>query len=466
MKTEFLGDAYEARSLNIAANRCINLLPMIDKGGLIAGFLTAPGLLTYANLGAIASGIYTASNGRCFTVAGTVLYEIFPSGILTNRGIVTYSNVSRMSDNGAELIIVNGTDGWLFTFATNVLAQIVDADFPNGCKTIDFLDGYFVTYKPNTQEFYISNLYDGATWDTLDFSSAEGNPDNAVGSIVARRELWIFGDQSAEVFYNSGDATFPLARNSAGVIDVGCAATYSIAEMDGSVFWLGKTDKGQGVVYRATGYTPQRISNYALEYAIQNYSVISDAIAFCVDIEGFLLYFLTFPTANKSWCYNAKTGLWNEMASFLDGEYIRWEAQEYAFFDGKHLVCDYSEGKIYELTFDSYKDGTATRKWLRAWPAPESENAMNRYDRLVIRGEMGVGLTTGQGSDPKIMFRCSKDGGHTWSSERTASIGKVGQYGIRCVFNRLGITQNYQRMIFEISGTDPVKIALTGASLE
>ena len=128
---DFLGGSDQQRSLNLSDNRLVNLYPTTNDKGDVTAFYGTPGLSAYTSAASAFSGLYTASNGRCFGVSGTILYEITTGGALINRGTVTTATVSKMSDNGIELIIVNGTDAWLFTFATNALKKIsvLSADF-------------------------------------------------------------------------------------------------------------------------------------------------------------------------------------------------------------------------------------------------------------------------------------------------------------------------------------------------
>lgn len=66
---------------------------------------------------------------------------------------------------------------------------------------------------------------------------------------------------------------------------------------------------------------------------------------------------------------------------------------------------------------------------------------------------------------PQIMLRFSDDGGHTWSNEAWRPMGKLGQYGTRVIWRRLGMTTKLRDRVYEISGTDPVKIVIMGAEL-
>jgi hypothetical protein len=84
------------------------------------------------------------------------------------------------------------------------------------------------------------------------------------------------------------------------------------------------------------------------------------------------------------------------------------------------------------------------------------------HHALEIEAEFGTGLI--DGTDATIMLRYSDDGGHTWSAERTKSLGLIGETAKQVKFNRLGITKGAPR-IYEISCTEEVKIVLIAVYL-
>jgi hypothetical protein len=132
------------------------------------------------------------------------------------------------------------------------------------------------------------------------------------------------------------------------------------------------------------------------------------------------------------------------------------------------LVGDYENGNIYALDPTVYDDAGAPQKWLRSWRAlPTGQNNLKRttHHLLQLDCESGVGLNTGQGSDPQVMLRWSDDGGHTWSNEHWSPMGKIGERYARVMWRRLGMTLELRDRVYEISGTDPVKIAIMGAEL-
>lgn len=470
MKTPLLGSAYVARSVNAADARMINLFPeIVPEGGLEPAFLNrAPGLRQLASVGLGPIRGMWAYNGFMYVVSRDKLYKLDTDYNVTELGTVygTEGPVS-MADNGTQLFIACNGPSYIYSATTDVFARITDADFP-GAVTVGYLDGYFVFNEPNSQRIWITSLLDGLSVDPLDFASAEGSPDGVVGIIVDHREVWVFGTNSVEVWYDSGAADFPLSRIQGAFNELGCVAAYSIAKMDNGLFWLGQDARGQGIVYRANGYTGQRISTHAIEWQIQQYGTISDAIGYTYQQDGHSFYVLIFPTAGKTWVYDASTQAWHERAGFSNGDFTRHRSNCQVFFNNEVIVGDYQNANIYAFDLDVYADNGATQKWLRSWRAlPPGQNTFVRtaHHDLQIDLESGVGLNDGQGSNPQVMLRWSDDGGHTWSNEHWNDIGKIGQYYRRVNFRRLGMTQKLRDRVYELSGTDPVKIVLTGAEL-
>ena len=75
-------------------------------------------------------------------------------------------------------------------------------------------------------------------------------------------------------------------------------------------------------------------------------------------------------------------------------------------------------------------------------------------------------VTETQPGNPEVMLRWSDDAGHNWSNEHWANMGQYGEYGTRVIWRRLGMTTKLRDRVYEVSGTDAVKIAIMGAELE
>ncbi|MFZ9261542.1 MAG: packaged DNA stabilization protein [Limnohabitans sp.] len=470
MKTPILGSTYVARSVNAADARMVNLFPeIVPEAGKEPAFLNrAPGLRQLASVGLGPIRGLWAYNGYMYVVSRDKLYKVDTDYNVTTIGTVSgTSGPVSMADNGTQLFVACNGPSYIYNATTDVFQQITDTDFP-GAVTVGYLDGYFVFNEPNSQRIWVTALLDGLSVDPLDFASAEGSPDGVVGIIVDHRQLWVLGTNSVEVWYDSGNADFPLSRIEGAFNELGCVAPYSIAKMDNGLFWLGQDARGQGIVYRANGYTGSRISTHAIEWQIQQYGNLTDAIGYTYQQDGHSFYVLTFPEANATWVYDAATQAWHERAGFSNGEFTRHRSNCQVFFNNEVIVGDYENANIYAFDLDVYSDNGAIQKWLRTWRAlPTGQNNLKRtaHHSLQLDLESGVGLNLGQGSDPQVMLRWSDDGGHTWSNEHWVSIGKIGEYGKRVIWRRLGMTQKLRDRVYEVSMTDPVKIAIMGAEL-
>ena len=166
--------------------------------------------------------------------------------------------------------------------------------------------------------------------------------------------------------------------------------------------------------------------------------------------------------------YDVATQAWHERAGWDNGEFTRHRSNCQCNFGGNIIVGDFENGNIYTLDLDVYADNGDIQKWLRSWRAlPSGQNNLKRtaHHSLQLNCESGVGLNDGQGSDPQAMLRWSDDGGHTWSNEHWSPMGKIGAYYHRVFWRRLGMTLKLRDRVYEVSGTDPVKIAIMGAEL-
>lgn len=464
-KLPFIGPAYRARSINASAQRAVNCYLEKSEDGAPIALYGTPGTVLKATLGSGPVRASIAAGGHAWFVSGNTVYRLSSSYASTNCGTIgTASGHVSMSANDTQIIIVDGAKGYIVDMATAVVSQITDPDFPNGVTQATYQDGFFIVAGNGSGQFFINETpNNGNLWNGLDFASAEGSPDNTVSIISDHRELWLIGSDSAEVWVNTGNADFPFERSGNVFIEHGCAAAFSLDKMDNTVFWLGSDSRGAGTVWRANGYTPQRVSTHAVEYAIEHYPRIDDAFAFTYQQEGHYFYCLTFPSGNQTWVYDASTNEWHERA-WLDassGDLNRWRPSCHSFAFGIHLVGDFENGNVYALDLDYNKDNAGPIKRLRSTLCLNKAQLRQFYSMLQIHMETGVGddVTI----DPQLVLRYSDDHGHTWSNEKTCSIGKVGEYSKRAIFRRLGSSYN---RVFEISMTDPVKFAVIDAFIE
>lgn len=414
-----------------------------------------PGLTLKASIGNLpVRGMWTMAS-ILYVVVGTSLHQVDEDYTTTDLGTIPGASRVSMADNGTQLCIVNGSSGYIYTVAAG-LVQITDEDFP-GAATVAYLDSYFIFNNPGTQQFFISSLLDGTIYDASDFASAESFPDPLIAVFVDHRELFLFGTDTVEIWFNSGAADFPFERATGASVEKGIGAKFSVAKLDNSLLWLDHT----GIVRRmGDGYQPIRVSTHSEEVTIAA-GDWQNAYAYTYVQEGHEFYALTIPGA-ETLVYDAASRLWHTRSSF--GTDIHRAGFEEFVYD-KHIVGDVTNGNIYEMTFDEEEENGEPIIAEMIFPQIRVEDS-NRFTvyRLELDLEVGVGLATGQGSDPLAMLQISSDGGKTWgNNELIRSLGVSGKYEQRVYWDRLGQHRSFTPRI-RIS--DPVQRAVYTAYVQ
>lgn len=464
----FLGGAGPGRSVNSFPLRRVNLYPeIVQRPGMAASvqMLCTPGLTLFANLGVNPVRGQLRVGDLLYVVTAGTFYEVNSAGTATARGTIgTTTGYVSMATNGTQIMLVDGTNGYVYTIATTTLSAALGAPFNTfGAKYVVFANGYFAVPKNNSARWYISAQYDGNTWDALDFATAEALPDNLVTLFTDNGQVWLLGENTVEIWFNLGAADFPFQPVSGANIEWGIAAARSIAKLDNRIAWLANPPLGGGPqAVINNGYNVQRISTHAIEYEWSTYSTTADAVAYSYVQEGHYFYVLTFPTGNATWVYDAATQEWHERSSNSLGV-GRHRGDNYSYFNGKHILGDYASGKLYSMELGVYdENGETLRSEVRV-KVNSSRGNRFQHHRLTLEMEAGVGLASGQGSDPQVMLSWSDDGGHTYGNEHWRSLGAIGEYKWRTFWSRLGASRD---RVYKLAITDPVKRVIITADLD
>lgn len=447
-----VGEAYQTRWAPVAAQRCVNLFLTTSQDGTLS-LVNSPGISGWCwpQTSFTVRGMHYFK-GEVYFIAGDTLYSAVESGLWTalDAGSLPASGIISMADNGTELMIVDGENGWIWN--GSVLFQIADADF-KASDSCAFMDGYFICVEKDSPRFFLSALYDGTTYEPEQFATAESAPDDLIKCLVDNRELWLFGDFSTEVWWNAGE-TFPFARIPGATMNIGCAAKESPATINNTVFWLG-SDR---LVYRADAYQPANIANEGVAQAIAGYDVISDAVAYCYEEEGHYFYVLSFPSEPATWVYSINNGKWHERWTESFG---RHAGQYHVYAWSNNYICDFRDTPlIHKMSMDNITDyGTPIRRI-------RSTTAYSSGGNHAFWAKVGLECNSGdskQGEVPQVMFRYSDDGGRTWSNEIWQPFGRVGDYRTRVEYGPLGRSLN---RAYEFSITHSGSLAITGAYAE
>lgn len=464
-----LGNAYQAQGLLASAQRCVNLYCEINPEG--APFPTThyqtPGIQTVAT--AATTGwrtMYVATTGALYGCVGRSVVRIRPSGttytITPIGSLSTLSGHVSMTDNGLSLVIVDGSNqGASVDLVTDAMTTIADPAF-YGASRVDELDGYLLFNRPATNEFYVSKFLQ-VEFDALDFAGKTGFSDLVVGVGATKRQLFIFGAQTTEVWYNSGDADFPFARMPGAFIQFGCVTAASICQFDGSLYWLSRSETGEFMVMRTEGYDRARKSTFAIERALASYETVEDATGYIYQQNGHPFYVLNFPAADKTWVFDISSDMWHERVWMdSDGNEHRQRANCHAFFNGETLVGDWENGKLYRQSLDLHTDDGDEILRLRAFPHMVDDG--NRVVYWGFRADMECGEGVPFGSPlPELRLRYSDTRGRSWRSHIAKSLGPTGDFLHSCMFQRLGMARD---RVFELSWAGNCKTSLNGAFVQ
>jgi hypothetical protein len=441
VKLPFLGQAYTSRSPVVSSQTAINIFPELTEqnSDTIGAFIGTPGLITkYTGSGEV-RGLHEAG-GFLFGVIGSTVYRWNSSYTATNLGTLPNSTGRVSIIHNETQIAIAHSSGWHWVAISGTAIAPV-AGSPSS-SILTYQDQYGL-YTDTGGLFGITALADLSTLDPLDVADAESQPDNLNSIISNHDEAWLLGNDNTEIWDDTGAALFPFEKISGGVIEQGCCAPFSPAKLDNSVFWLGRDRAGRGIVYRSNGYVPVRISTHPIEFAINGYSTISDAIGFAYQEEGHSFYVLTFPTGDATWVYDVATQGWHQRA-WLDSNGLlhRHRANCYATFNGKHIVGDWQNGKVYQMSLDAYLDDTAVIYRERTFDIPDSEQNRVRIDKFELYAAIGDGATPTNGATVQVWLQVSRDAGRTFGFQRIISTGAVGQTNARARWRRLGYGRN------------------------
>lgn len=398
-------------------------------------------------------------SGNVLTVSSLTSGVLAIGMILSGTGVTPGTYI--VSGSGTSWVVSTNSLTTTTITAAQVLTTVTDGPF-NGANTVDNTDNFIIYNSPNSNQWGCTNVASIVS-SGLNFATTLTAPGNLVGVIVNKREVFLLSEYTSEVWVDVGAYPFPFQIVPGSSIQHGCAARGSIARLGESFAFLAQDTRGVATVVMMNGYNAQRISTHAIEYAIQNYPIVSDAIAFTYQEDGHEFYVLTFPTADVTWAFDLATGLWAKRA-WTDNQNVdhRIRANCMMNFGGKVIVGDWQNGNIYLMDKSTFTDNG--QKVIRRRRCPHLTTDLKRmfHSDLQIQFQPGVGLQSGQGVNPQAMLRWSDDGGSTWSNEHWTTIGLVGQYKNRAIWRRLGYARD---RIYEVVMSDPVKAVVISANL-
>jgi hypothetical protein len=441
---------YQSESLPLSVQRCINWIPVVSESAALSsrGLYQPPGLSQFVDSGLGANRGGQEMKEVPYFVNGNSLISVAANATVTNRGTIEGAGRVSLANNGQFLVVlVPGGKAYAYDNQADTLTQITDLDF-KASDTVVFKDGFFVFSASDGSSYFSSLLNDPFSYDALDLGTAESSPDRIVALHVNHNELFIAGLDVIEVAQNVGGSGFVFQRIPGAFIQKGVHAKFSLVEFDNTFCFVGGGFNERSAVWKVTGSSSAlKISTNAIDNEIQKFTrdEISDSFSLTFSEKGQFFALFTFESSripSRTFVYNAtasalsQQSIWFEFQSGVTDN--RTRIQSIVSAHGKLLVGDSQGGIIGEIDSSAltYYGDEIFRS---ATTSPFSQDGLALYaGELAGVFETGVGTTTGLGSDPKVRMDFTDDGGRSFSSESTRSLGKIGQYKTKPLWRRQG----------------------------
>lgn len=464
MMLKFTGPSYSLATRKADCQRSINVyVKRIESGSGKEDFILedVPGLDEFTDLddGPV-RGLFTTTQGQTYAFTNTGVHRLLADGTSTLLGpIVSGTNPVEADANTSQMVLVQGSEGYIVTLATDVLTQITAAGF-YGSKSVAVIDDYALFVRDDSGQFYLSAIGNAASIDALDFATAESSPDDLTCVVSDHRQARLFGTHTTEGWFNSGATDFPFSRDQSSYSQIGCLSPYTARRASNSVIFVGNSEEGSGVVYMATGNTIQRISTHAVEESIQGSTDAAMGQAFVYQDGGHLFYCLNMPGVPTQWVFDVSSQAWHERVELVDGSYTQHRATCHTYAFEKHLVGA-ADGKVYAFNRETHTNAGDPLVRRRISP----HNAGFGLFR-VFYGTFELDVTCGDvpsGAVPRVQMRYSNDGGRTWQEWRIREVGRIGEYDKRVRWNGCGSARD---RVWDVQCTDDCAFSIISAKCQ
>ena len=471
MDFSLVGPAYTQPSVDANAQECINWYPIIDQVTPRTNLFLypRPGLTVAADLGTNKPiQMLATDNTDIYAVSNATLFKLTPSGDYTTFSVSTIGSTSLSAtetiyyafNSGNQLCFADSQYGYVYNTSTGVLAQL-DTTLFSGAANMTYMDGYIFYVIPNSNQVASSPIDNATDFNPLDVTTFNAKSDLVLAVYGNRRDLWVVGNNSAEIWYNAGNDNFPFSRRDSVQVDRGTASGDTVIGIDNTLAWLDSL----GQVIIIDGYSPKVISTEPMHAAIRKYASISDATACSYQENGQWFAEFTFPSGEATWVYSMQTNLWHKRAYWdsANAQFIRNKLKYTVLINNNVFGSGYDNSIVYFVDDENYTDNSNPIIRTRTSSHSNVQFTKLRMHSLELKTEGGIGLNTGQGSTPQICLQVSKDGGHTWGNEKWRNLGEMGNFKKRVKWNRLGSARTFT---FKLTISDPIKCVLLDASAE
>jgi hypothetical protein len=463
--------SYEARSPIANAQVCVNLYG--EQNPPDAPFpvtmYPAPGLTLLSDYSAVfggyVRGLYTTSTGVLIAVIGSDVISWQGPGnatppILGSLGSNSGNPVS-ICDNDTDIVIVDGSsNGWYVPLAqAQVPGSLLPIDDPAffGSNRVDYIDTFLIFNQPATQLFYTTTSNALLPFDPTYFAGKEGWNDFLQCCACLHDNIWLFGAQTTEIWFNAGGATFAFARMPNSILQQGCVAPYSVVVVDNAVYWLSQDRWGRNMLMRGEGYSARRVSTFAVEDEWSTYARLDDAVAMAYQLGGHETVGIYFPSAGQWWAYDAATQLWHKRTYNVTEPWLPYcmaglGATPYVGNSNAIIAGDRTGPRLFQVDRNAYTDNGVAIQRQRSWMHQQEDGQRINYTRFAMS------MAGSAMSPDTVLLDWSDDAGQTFGTPVPQTINNQtnGQY----LWRRLGYGRD---RVYRAYWTGVGEFALNGA---
>lgn len=419
----------------------VNLFPL-DNGAI-----RAPGVELIATGSGECRGSSEWRDGYTYMVSGTSLVRVNSDDTVTTIGTIAGTADCVFSQGQTNLvIIVKGGAGYYYN-TTDGLVQITDTDFVPSVS-VDFIDGRHVFIPYDGDPAFYSEIDAPGSISPLSFFDAEELPDKNRIVINVQNQIAIGGADSFEFFKTNIDPDVVFTRREGGRVDVGYIG--GLTRFASTFAFIGRKRGQAAKIYAMGSGDAQGFSTPAIDEILAGYTDAQKQAAEGYRFEWKGLEILVFTLENHTFAF--ANGEWVFLDSTLDGLVTGpWRVKGVSYSNNKYIVGDRTSSNIGTLSDVATEYGYDVEFEVKTFIRGERDSNFD-ITSIEIDCLTGQKLTT-----ETIGISFSRDG-RSWSDFSYESLGIIGEYEIRVLWQPVGRFENFCGI--RIRSTADVKFSL------
>lgn len=301
-------------------------------------------------------------NGFLYIVFSQDLEKItnVDTGASTTIGTIEGPTAIRVAKGQTKItIIAKSGKSYTLDKSDTLVDTSANANFEAFVDTT-YIDGRTIYIPADGSPAKFSDVEAPQTIQTSSFFDAQELPDRNNGVFNFQNTLYITGENSVELFRNTGAVPNPFQRIDRSRLDVG--AVGGILEYNKRFLFVGRDKEQSFGIFSLEPGRALKISNEAVDLVIaqNSFSALQNTVAGRINFHGYDIATFTFP--NDSFGFYA--GNWFRLSTLFNNASSPWgagfitqfEGRYYTAFEGRFGVfgevnSDYGEPITRRLTF-------------------------------------------------------------------------------------------------------------------